>query len=438
MNNNITIDLGAPSPKQAQFYRSRTLYTAYGGAKGGGKTHAVRVKAVAGALRHAGLRCLIVRRSYPELQASYIEPILAMVPEDVAEFSATRRALYFTNGSVIRFGNFRQGAARREYQGQEFDWIFLDEATQFTESEFRELGACLRGATDVPRRFYLTCNPGGIGHAWVKRLFIDRDYRDGERAEDYSFIFASVEDNLPLLKNSPEYARLLESLPDNLRRAYRHGDWDALSGAYFDEFDANLHVVAPSRIPKTWQRFRAFDYGLDMLACLWIAVSPEGKCVVYRELRRSGLVVSQAAREISRLTLPDENIIATLAPPDMWSRQKDSGRTMAELYAQGGIYLTRASSDRVSGHIQIKELLRGDESGAPRLTIFASCDGLIRDVARIACSDANPNDCATVPHDCTHAVDALRYFCSSRLASSPSPVSVVEEDYEVFMTRRWR
>lgn len=442
----IVLDLGRANPKQALFYQSRALYTAYGGAKGGGKTHAVRTKALGGALRWPGIRILILRRTYPELQQNHIEPMLRIIPPQVAAYNATNRTLTFTNGSVIRFGHFPKGAGEREYQGQEYDWIFLDEATQFTEEEFRYLGGCLRGTSPVPKRFYLTCNPGGVGHSWVKRLFIDRIYRKGrsaeesENPEDYVFIFASVEDNLPLLKNSPEYVRMLSALPENLRRAYRYGDWNALSGAYFSEFSEAAHVTEPFAIPRGWRRYRAFDYGLDMLACLWVAVDPEGRCYVYREARKPGLVATEAARLIREHTLPGEDIEATFAPPDIWSRQKDSGRTMAELFLESGVSIVRADSSRVQGFMMIKEMLRPDASGRPKLLLFSTCRGLIRDLAAIQADEENPNDCAREPHEVTHSVDALRYFCVSRTLrgeESQGETAGWDEDgadYDAFMT----
>jgi len=421
----ITIDLGTPNPKQALFYRSRALYTAYGGAKGGGKTHAIRVKAVGGALRWPGIRILIIRRTYPELQQNHIEPLLKLVPGDAASYNGTMHTMYFKNGSVIKFGHYQNGASEREYQGQEYDWIFMDEATQFTERDFRYLGGCLRGLCPAPKRFYVTCNPGGVGHSWVKRLFIDRDFKDGEDPDDYAFIFASVEDNAQLLKSSPGYIQMLESLPENLRRAYRHGDWNALSGAYFSEFDPKRHVTAPFKLPDGWVRCRAFDYGLDALACLWFAAGPDGRCYVYREVVRSGLVVSEAARLIRACTLPGEAIAVTYAPPDMWSRQKDSGKTMAELFFNNGVPIVCVQNSRVQGHMQVKEMLMDMPDGEPGLKFFDTCTEVIRNLQAIRSDDLNPNDCAREPHDITHTVDALRYFCISRIPFCDPPGSAV-------------
>ena len=422
----ISLDLGRANPKQAQFYYSKALYTAYGGARGGGKTHAVRIKALLGALHYPGIKILIVRRTYPELQSNHIEPMLKLIPPSLADYAATQKTFRFINGSMVRFGHYQTAEAEQEYQGQEFDWIFLDEATQFSEEEFRVLGACLRGVNDIPKRFYLTCNPGGIGHKWVKRLFIDRDYKHGsspeerENPDDYVFIPATVDDNTALL-NSPggeAYKRMLSSLPERLRQAHRYGDWDALGGSYFSELRRDEHTFSPFRIPGHWRRYRAFDYGLDMFACLWIAVDEEGRAYVYRECLRENLVVSKAAEEMIGLTLPKEKIEATFAPPDMWARRGNTGRDLAGEFLRCGVPIIKADNGRAQGHILIKEGFLPLKGGKPGLLISESCPRLWGDLTAIQADELNPCDCAVTPHDVTHSVDALRYFCSMRLAKT--------------------
>ena len=158
--NKIQLDLGTLNPKQKIFCQSRARYTAYGGARGGGKSHVSRVKAVGGALSYPGIRILMVRRQYPELEQTLIIPMRQLIPAEIATYNGTMRMFTFSNGSIIKFGHYGSGDDL-EYQGQEWDWIFMDEATQFTEHQFRTLGACLRGASKIPRRMYLTCNPGG-------------------------------------------------------------------------------------------------------------------------------------------------------------------------------------------------------------------------------------------------------------------------------------
>jgi len=420
--NVVRFDAGEANPKQAEFYRSTALYTGYGGARGGGKTHAVRIRAVWGALEYPGIRILIVRRTYPELLENHIEPMRKLVPPELAEYAASIHMMRFLNGSTIRFGHYNGEDSELEYQGQEYDWIFMDEATQFTEQQFRILGGCLRGVGPAPKRFYLTMNPGGIGHRWVKRLFIDRDFRtnaanpeEDENPEDYRFIFARLEDNKPLMASSPAYVQMLSSLPERLRAAHRYGDWNALSGAYFDEFSEARHVLAPFPIPGSWRRYRSFDYGLDMFACYWTAVAPSGHCFVYREFCAPGLIVPEAARALLANTGADERIEITFAPPDIWARQKTDGKTMAESFLLCGVPIARSSNSRVQGHMLLKQMLADMPDGRPGLLVFRNCRHLIGDMQAIQADDANPNDCAKEPHDVTHTVDALRYFAVSRV-----------------------
>lgn len=148
----IVWDPGEANPKQLLFYQSRTLYTAYGGAKGGGKTHAVRIKAVGGALMNPGIKILIMRRTYPALEENHIRPIVKMVPPELGSYNATLHLLRFENGSSIRFGHWSGDESENEYNGQEYDWIFIDEATQFSERAFHFLGGCLRGVNEFPKR----------------------------------------------------------------------------------------------------------------------------------------------------------------------------------------------------------------------------------------------------------------------------------------------
>lgn len=440
----FTWDPGVANPKQKLFYESRTLYTAYGGAKGGGKTHAVRTKAGLGAFTYPGIKILIMRRHYPELQSNHIEPMLKMFPSELVSYNGSLHRMYFYNGSVITFGHWTGQESENEYNGQEFDWIFIDEATQFVEREFRFLAACLRGTNDIPKRMYLTCNPGGVGHRWVKRLFIDRDFiRDplnpeaDENPDDYSFIFATVEDNTQMLEKSPAYLQVLASLPENLRKAYRYGDWNALSGAYFPEFRLGVHTCKPFKIPDHWQRYRAFDYGLDCFACYWVAVDEDGRSWVYRELKKKDLIVQQAAAECLDMTLPGEQIVITFAPPDMWNRQKDTGKTMAEVFMENGLPIVSVSNNRVQGHMLIKEQLAmrtttgadGKEVVKPNLIIFDTCKELIDDIRDIQADEKNPNDCAKIPHEITHTVDALRYYCISRQTAAERP-GAVADDYD--------
>lgn len=412
--------VGTPNPRQKEFFAAKARFVAYGGARGGGKSWAVRKKAMLLALRYPGIRMLLARRTLGEVWDNHILPLQQDLA-GIARYRDAEKAFLFTNGSRLKFGYCDSERDVLQYQGQEYDVIFLDEATQFTEFQFFTLTACLRGTGNCPRRMYLTCNPGGVGHGWVKRLFIDRDYRPGERAADYRFIPARVYDNTALVQQDPGYVHMLENLPEDLRRAWLEGDWNVFAGQYFKEWRRDVHVLTPFAVPAHWRRYAALDYGLDMLAALFIALAPDGSAYVYREVYRPGLIGSQAA-EVLREAARGEEIYAWLAPPDLWNRRNDTGRSIAEIFAAGGIQLARAQNDRVSGWMDLHEWLRPyktPEGTAVGLRIFETCTNLIRTLPQLQCDPHRPNDTAAEPHELTHAPDALRYFVAGRPFAPP-------------------
>ncbi len=419
-----------PSEKQKQFFISKYRFIAYGGARGGGKSWAVRKKAMLLCVNYPEIRILLLRKSFPQLRENHILPLLQDL-KGVAKYSETQKAFLFPNASRLKLGYLDSEADVLQYQGQEYDVIFMDEATHFTKFQFDTLTACLRGANNFPKRIYLTCNPGGIGHEWVKRLFITRQYKTGENPDDYVFIPARVYDNTALIEKDIGYVGMLEALSENLRRAWLDGDWDAMSGQYFTEFRRDVHVISPFVIPGSWKRYLTLDYGLDMLAAYWIAISPSGEAYVYRELYEKDLIVSCATDRIIELER-GERIDVRLAPPDLWGRHADTGKSTAELFSARGIYLVRASSSRVQGWLNLKEWLKIYKDNNNKLTanlkIFENCINLIRTLPSLQHDEHNPNDVSKFPHELTHAPDALRYFIAGR--PMPNSVLVAEEEYQ--------
>lgn len=426
--------IARPNEKQKLFFEADTRFIAYGGSRGGGKSWAVRKKAQLLAIRYAGIRILLLRRTFPQLRENHILPLMSDLL-GVASYKETEKAFLFPNGSRIKFGYCDSEADVLQYQGQEFDVIFLDEATQFTEYQFHTLTACLRGANDFPKRFYLTCNPGGVGHGWVKRLFLDRQYEKTENPADYTFIAARVYDNDALISQDSGYVQMLENLPPDLRKAWLEGDWDIFAGQYFTEFKREIHVLEPFGIPAHWRRYFAMDYGLDMLAGYWIAVDPAGRAYVYREVYESGLIISQAAKRILKMTPTDETIHAYFAPPDLWNRRQDTGRSAAEIFWQEGVLLTKAQNNRVQGWMNLKEWLRPTRDEAGEMTagmrIFKNCSNLIRCLPALQHDEKDPNDVADIPHELTHAPDAIRYFVAGRPMPGEVPRTADDEEEEI-------
>lgn len=410
----IVIRMAKPYPKQREFMEAKSRYVGYGGARGGGKSKAVQMLSERFALKYAGIRILIVRRTYPELLENHIR-IMRADMNQVASYKDKDKRLEFINGSSVKFGYCASDGDLSQYQGVEYDVIFIDEATQLTEYQFKVINATCRGINDFPKRTYITCNPGGIGHAWVKRLFIDKEYAEGEGSkEDYSFIRATVRDNTALMADG-SYLATLNTLPDELKRAWLDGDWDALAGQYFSEFRREIHTCEPFEIPEWWKRYRAIDYGLDMMACVWAAVDDHGQIYIYQDYQEKDLIVSDAARRILSLDR-DDSIVLTFAPPDLKNRQKDTGKSIDDMFRENGVTLTFSDNNRVAGWMRLHELLKpriapdGIHQTA-KLLIFNTCNTLIRNLPLLMHDHINPNDCSNEPHEITHICDALRYLC---------------------------
>ena len=408
---------GKPNPKQKEFFSSRAKYTAYGGARGGGKSWALRRKLIGLCLNYAGIRCLLIRRTLGEVKSNHLIPMLKEYG-DILSYSEGEKAISFQNGSKIYFGYCSCDRDVLRYQGQEYDIIAIDEATQLSEYQFSIFKASLRGVNDFPKRIYLTCNPGGIGHSWVKRLFVDRDFRDNEDPMEYRFIPALVYDNKALLQSDPSYVEQLKALPQKLRDAWLGGRWDVFEGQFFSEFSEDSHVIERSVIPKNTGHFIAFDYGFDMLAVLLLSKDCEGNIYVEKELCRPNLTLGEAALAIVDF-ISGIQVEYAVASPDLWNRRQDSGKSGFEIMqsVRGMPSMIPADDRRIPGWRALKEYL-SEREGKPRLFICRDCYELIHSMQSLLCDKNRIEDAASEPHSITHAPEALRYAVMSRFEYS--------------------
>ena len=418
---------GFPSERQREFFLSRARHTAYGGARGGGKSWAMRRKFILLALRYPGLNLLLLRRTLPELRENHLIPMQREL-YGFAVYNSAERVFRFPNGSRIKLGYCDTLQDVYQYQGQEYAVIGFEEATHFTEEQMRFLTTCNRTTRkDFSPRMYYTCNPGNVGHAWVKRLFIDRLYAENENPDDYLFIPARIYDNKVLLDADPNYIRQLEALPEELRRAHLDGDWDVHAGQYFREFSRDRHVIEPFEIPSWWRRFRSMDWGYNDPCCvLWHAVDGENRVYTYRELyvreTRAGEVAAMVL-ELSR----GESISYTVASPDMWQKRGAvlsgaggfEGETLAELFTSSGLSLTPADNSRVPGWNRVRDFLAVAPDGRPNWLCFSDCRNLIRQLPALQFDQHNREDAADGDD---HAPEALRYALMSRPHAGKQPI----------------
>ena len=441
--------LQEPNERQKLFLASHAKHVAYGGARGGGKSWAVRDKAKRLCLRYAGIKTLIVRRTYPELVNNHINQLRAEL-HGIAVYNKGEKVFTFLNGSTIKFGYCNNDKDLDQYQGAEYDIIFLDEATQLQEMWIKKIVACVRGVNAFPKRIYYTCNPGGASHGYIKRLFIDRRYEDGEIPEDYEFIQALVTDNKALMESQPDYIKQLEALPPKLREAWLYGRWDIFEGQFFEDFrptpDVELcaqagitaeealeqrrftHVIEPFDInrgeARGWNIMRSYDFGYNKPFSLgYWAVDYDG--VLYRIMEMYGCTQTpnegvkwdpdEQFRRISEFErehpwLRGRKIVDSVADPSIWDSSR--GVSTAETANRYGIYFSPGDNERIPGWMQVHYRFQFSEAGYPRMYVFSNCKAFIRTIPLMMFSETRPEDLDTKLED--HVADEVRYMCMSR------------------------
>jgi len=288
-----------------------------------------------------------------------------------------------------------------------------------------------------------TTNPGGPGHAWVKKMFIDPSTpnkpfwatdietgetlsypkghsKEGEPLFKRKFIPASLFDN-PYLADGGDYEAMLLSLPEHQRKQLLEGDWDINEGAAFPEFNRKIHVVAPYDIPNSWAKFRACDYGYgSYTGVVWFAVAPDEQLVVYREMYCSKVTATDLADMILNAESDDGTIRYGVLDSSLWHKRGDTGPSLAEQMIMKGCRWRpsdRSKGSRIAGKNEIHRRLQVDEfTEQPRLVIFNNCTNLVAQLPSIPLDKRNPEDVDTHAED--HLYDALRYGIMTRPRSS--------------------
>lgn len=391
-------------------------YVLYGGARGGGKSRWLRwamieyLISIYQDLGIAGVRGMLACETYRDLQDRQITKIKLEFPSWMGVLKDSKEnGLAFhldesLGGGVLALRNLDDPS---KYQSSEFAIIGVDELTKIPKLTFDILRGSMRWPGVDHTVFMGATNPGGIGHAWVKALWVDRIFPPelAARKDEFIFIQSLPADNPHL---SQVYWDELNSLPKELRQAWVHGNWDIFSGMAFPGW-SDAHIVDPFDIPDYWVRVCGIDWGFAKpFCCLWVAKNPDtGQYIVYRELYQDGLTDVQQARLI-REHSEGEMIRARYADPSMWSAKSQTVVTStADIYAGEGVSLTKADNGRLSGKRKVDRLLMPGANGQPGLVIFDTCRHFIRTFPLLARAKNDPEDVDTEQED--HAYDALRY-----------------------------
>ena len=458
--------------QQSACFLSPATEILYGGAAGGGKSHCMRVIAIAYAMEIQNCQIYLFRRLFADLHKNHVEGtsgFAALLAPWVASrhVSITDSEISFWNGAKIYLAHCQHEKDVIKYQGAEIHVLLIDELTHFSEKIYKFLrGRCRIGGLKIPERYkhklpLIICgsNPGGVGHQFVKETFIDnaepmqvRQMPPEEGGMLRQYIPAKLADNPTMMENDPFYADKLLGLGGSLAKAMLAGDWDAIEGCYFDTFDKNLHVIEPFLIPPDWARIRGYDWGYSKpFATLWAAVSdgsmvncggvrrafPRGSLIFYREYygctgkANEGLKLNshEIAKETMRLQ-EGEKMSDMVADPAIFDVSR--GKSIAEEMAEVGCHYREADNKRINGWQQIRGRLTGQD-GKPFLYITKDCKNLLRTLPIMQFDPSKPEDLDSDLED--HLLDCARYICMSRpivVDTIKTPVEIGEQWWKDF------
>jgi phage terminase large subunit len=304
-----TLEWYKPFPRQKEFHDCAAKYRLFGGAAGPGKTKALLMEAIRQANAYPNVDTLLMRRTFPELEKSLLTYFRRDVPRDFYKsYNDSKRIVTWKNGSTTHFGYSAYEHDIYQYQGAEFLFIGVDELTHFTLGQWQFLTSRNRSSCkEAQPSMAGASNPGNIGHAWVKALWVDRRAAPGmdEPAQydpnDYAFIRATLDDN-PIYRNDAGYRKTLEALPRHLRQAFLYGDWNVYAGQYFDIFDVRVHTARAEQLglEPWWPRWISIDWGFEHpSAVYWHAARPDGAVITYREFVANHLSPRMLAQAIA-------------------------------------------------------------------------------------------------------------------------------------------
>ena len=426
---------------QTDFLAASDREVLYGGSAGGGKSYAM----LADPLRYMGnpaFAGVLLRHTTEELR-ELITKSQEMYPKIWPGIKWSERKMTWTapSGATLWLSYLDKDQDVTRYQGLAFSWIGFDELTQWaTPFAWNYMRSRLRSADpNLPLCMRATTNPGGRGHHWVKKMFIDPapagssfiatdiDTKEqlkypaghakaGKPLFKRKFIPARLSDN-PYLAEQGDYEAMLLSLPEQQRKRLLEGDWDVQEGAAFTEFDRGTHVIEPFPIPSNWTKFRACDYGYGSWSgVVWIAVSPSEQLIVYRELYVTKVLATDLADMVLDAEVGDGTIRYGVLDSSLWHKRGDTGPSLAEQMVQKGCRWRpsdRSKGSRVAGKNEIHRRLQVDEfTEQPRLVFFNTCTNIIAQLPALPIDKRNPEDIDTHAED--HLYDALRYGIMSR------------------------
>lgn len=431
-------------PKQQQFLieYANVFELLFGGAAGGSKSETLLVYNILRRVKYPHSAGLYLRRTFPELamEGGAIPRSHALLAGTGAVWNGSEHKWRFPNQSTMQFGHLQHPDSIYAYKSSAFQDLEFDEVTSLpTEAMYLYLWS--RARSVIPGcepRVRGATNPGGPGHHWVKRRFVDGRVpgsthwykRQGNKevecdasdpqGRSRAFLQSVIYDNQILMDADPGYLAVLMALPEDDRRALLDGDWAAWAGAVFKAWSTPRHVVRPFIVPAWCRRVVGLDWGYARPFCAhWIASGhrlqsdpPGPPCsgdhqYVYREISEPGLLDEQMAAKVAKAS-HNERISAYHADPASFFQHHDrTGPIPEQIFRAKGVPLTPANNSRIPGKRAVDAALADCACGVPRLRVFETCTQLIQNLPALVYDRVQVEDVDTKGPDDEY--DSVRY-----------------------------
>lgn len=428
-----------PFPRQERMIRCPADEIFFGGGRGPGKTLGILLKWWQFADKWGeDANGLIIRRTLNGLKdvEEKAKKVFGKV-YDVREcWKEVKKEWRFPNGASLRMSFLDSEDDVQQFQGHEYGLIMPDELTQWSnETNFQLLIACNRSPNPkLHPQIVATGNPGGPGHQWVKKRFIDIaapetivTVKQGGFSRTRCFIPALLTDNPVMMATN--YGASLASLPEKLRKMYLEGHWDVVEGAFFDEWDPKTHVVRYFYPDPSWRRSFAFDWGYDApYAGVWMAESPSGMRYIYREIygydedrpakgvRETAKQVAQRIRSLE--AMHGEYVSERWVDGSIFDEDGGYGTSVGDIFADEGVMFQKANKRQKKNSIQLFRQDLAVVNGQSRLRIMDNCRSLIRTLPAIQSDSHDPEVFDTKGED--HLLDACCYLYRGNLSVADS------------------
>lgn len=400
-------------------------YLMYGGAAAGGKSYFLRWSAIALSIffyqkyKIPKVPIGLFSEDYPTLKDRQISRIKREIPPRIGVLRETRDEGYVfelaedLGSGLILLRNLDDPS---KYMSTEFAAVFVEELTRNSKETFDDLRFRLRYPGIPTPKFVGATNPGGIGHGWVKQLWIDRTAEDPE-LERFFFIPARYQDNKYV---DPTYVHQLESLPEAKRRAWMDGDWNVFAGQFFSEFRASLHVVNPF-IPRgkevivggmDWGRAKPFSFHLATVEKIfWNEKSwyrAKTFCEVYGTDKTPKEWALEIRKQLTFYNIAFKDISWIRGDPAMFTKSLDNSISISDQFKENFVNIRPASNDRIGGWEVLHKWLSIAPDGIPYWQITSNCINLVRTLPELVHDDIKLEDVDTEGED--HAPDDARYM----------------------------